>query len=73
MLVSRPTDATAACFSAICTHEGCTVAPAGTELKCPCHQSVFKADTGEVVSGPAPRALDKVDVTVENGEVVATG
>jgi Rieske Fe-S protein len=71
IIVSRPTASTAACFSAICTHMGCTVAPAGTELQCPCHGSVYSATTGKVLGGPAPRPLPKIPVEVKNGEVVA--
>ena len=73
VLVARPTSTTAACFSAICTHQGCTVAPAGKQLQCPCHGSVYDATTGAVISGPAPRALDKIAVTVEGGEVLPAG
>jgi Rieske Fe-S protein len=70
IIVSRPTATTAACFSAICTHMGCTVMPAGTELHCPCHGSVYSATTGTVLGGPAPRPLPKIPVDVTNGEVV---
>jgi len=69
-VVARPTAAEARCFSAICTHQGCTVAVRGKELDCPCHGSRFNALTGAVLSGLAPRALDKVPVTVKGGEVV---
>lgn len=70
VLVARPSESTAACFSAICTHQGCTVAPAGKELHCPCHGSKYDAITGAVIHGPAPRALAKVAVHVAAGEVV---
>jgi Rieske Fe-S protein len=42
----------------ICTHGACEVAyePDEHELVCPCHGSRF-AETGEVLDGPAPRAL----------------
>ena len=73
VLVSRPTASTAACFSAICTHMGCTVKPEGTKLVCPCHGSVYDAKTGSVLQGPAPSPLNKIAVTVEKGEVVTTG
>ena len=69
-IVARPTSAEARCFSAICTHQGCTVAVKGKELDCPCHGSRFNALTGAVLSGLAPRALDKVPVAVKGGEVV---
>lgn len=58
-----------------CTHLGCTV-PWDSEKKkfvCPCHSSAFDI-TGEVISPPAPRALDIYLVTIENGIVsVNTG
>lgn len=69
-IVAQPTAGTAVAFSAICTHMGCTVAPAGTQLQCPCHGSVYDANTGQVLSGPAPKALPKIAVRVVNGEVV---
>jgi Rieske Fe-S protein len=46
------------------------VAPAGKELKCPCHGSVYDAFTGKNISGPAPKPLKSVPVTVSGGEVV---
>lgn len=70
VIVAQPTAGSAACFSAICTHEGCTVAPAGNELHCPCHGSRYNASTGAVLQGPAPRALAQVPVHVAGGEVL---
>jgi Rieske Fe-S protein len=49
---------------------GCTVKPAGKQLHCPCHGSVYDAVTGHVIHGPAPRALSPVAVEVVDGEVV---
>jgi Rieske Fe-S protein len=69
-IVARPTASTVAAFSAICTHMGCTVAPAGSELDCPCHGSVFDALTGAVKQGPAARPLPAVAVHLAGGEVV---
>lgn len=70
LIVAQPSRGTAVCFSAVCTHLGCTVLPAGSELHCPCHGSVFDAATGQVKSGPAPRPLPKVSVHVADGRVV---
>ena len=70
LIVARPTSTTVAAFSAVCTHQGCTVAPAGKRLDCPCHGSVFDATTGEVLQGPASRALDKVSVTLSGDNIV---
>ncbi len=70
VIVSRPTASTVACFSAICTHQGCTVRPDGDRAFCPCHGSVFNALTGKVIQTPAPSPLERVDVTVQNGMIV---
>jgi Rieske Fe-S protein len=71
-IVSRPSADTARCFSAICTHQGCTVKPAGAQLNCPCHGSQYNALTGQVLQGPAPAPLPEIPVKVENGKVVTT-
>jgi Rieske Fe-S protein len=70
IVVARPTATTAAAFSAICTHRGCTVEPAAAELKCPCHGSVFDALTGAVKHGPASDPLPSVAIKVAGGQVV---
>lgn len=55
-----------AVFSSVCPHLGCAVDfdAASEKFKCPCHASVFSLD-GEVLAGPAPRALDELDARVE--------
>jgi len=59
-------------FSSTCTHQGCPVSEvAGGRIVCPCHGSVFDAATGEVVAGPAPAPLPSVEVSVEDGDVLA--
>jgi cytochrome b6-f complex iron-sulfur subunit len=57
-------------LSSQCTHLGCTV-PWVEERRafpCPCHASLFDM-TGEVLSPPAPRALDLHPVAIEGGVV----
>ncbi|MDQ2956405.1 MAG: Rieske (2Fe-2S) protein, partial [Actinomycetota bacterium] len=71
IIIARPTATTVAAFSAVCTHQACIVAPAGKELDCPCHGSVYNATTGEVINGPAPRPLPTVNVTLSGDNVVA--
>jgi Rieske Fe-S protein len=59
-------------FSSTCTHQGCPVSEVtGGRILCPCHGSAFDAETGAVVQGPATAALPKVEVTVEDGEVLS--
>lgn len=70
VVLAQPTAGTVVCWSAVCTHQGCTVAAGGAKLPCPCHGSVFDAATGAVVRGPARRALPAVPVTVQGGQVV---
>ncbi|WP_234971452.1 QcrA and Rieske domain-containing protein [Jatrophihabitans endophyticus] len=69
-VVTRTSQTAAVCFSAVCTHQGCTVKPDGKQFTCPCHNSTFDAATGKVLGGPAPSALPKVTVKVVGGEVV---
>jgi cytochrome b6-f complex iron-sulfur subunit len=58
-------------YSAVCTHQGCTVAYQGGNLACPCHGSVFDPANGAaVVAGPAPRPLPEIPVKVQGGEVL---
>lgn len=71
VIISRPDAATVAGFDATCTHNGCTVAPQGTELRCPCHGSVFEAFTGAVKKGPAESPLNTIRVKVENDQIVS--
>ena len=57
-------------FSAVCTHQGCTVNEVGGgAISCPCHGSKFDAQTGAVVAGPAPSPLPRIAVTVRGNDV----
>jgi menaquinol-cytochrome c reductase iron-sulfur subunit len=58
-------------FAPACTHLGCAYhweADAKNFL-CPCHDSVFDV-SGKVLSGPAPRPLDRFSVEIDNGKVL---
>jgi len=73
--LSRLKDGGFLALSRKCTHLGCTVPwdSEGNIFLCPCHSSAFDR-TGEVISPPAPRALDLHPVDIENGIVrVDTG
>jgi Rieske Fe-S protein len=57
-------------YSAVCTHQQCTVAYKNGQLACPCHGSVFDpANNGQVVSPPANRPLPEIPVEVRGGKV----
>lgn len=68
--VARPTADTVRAFSAICTHQGCTVVAAGDLLLCPCHRSHFELLTGKVLRGPAVKPLAPIDVAVDGDSVI---
>jgi cytochrome b6-f complex iron-sulfur subunit len=71
IIVAQPTAGQVVAHSAVCTHAGCMVAPAGAQLACPCHGSIFDAFTGAVVRGPATAPLAAVPVKVSGQDVVA--
>ncbi len=65
VVVTQPTDGDFKAFSAICTHQGCTVGGvADGKITCPCHGSQFDIATGAVVTGPATAGLETKTVTV---------
>ena len=60
-------------YSAICTHQGCTVAysAASKTMKCPCHQAEFDPNkSAKVVNGPAVNPLGKIKVAVKGAWVI---
>jgi Rieske Fe-S protein len=61
-------------YSAICTHQGCTVTDwitARQALQCPCHQSQYDPRLGaRVVAGPAPRALPALPLKLSGNVLV---
>jgi nitrite reductase/ring-hydroxylating ferredoxin subunit len=73
VMVTQPKKGKYKAFSGVCTHQGCTVS--GTVKKnritCPCHDSVFSAANGKVLSGPARRALVPVKIRVRKGRLMA--
>jgi len=58
-------------FGPNCTHLGCAYHwEAGQkDFFCPCHNSVFSID-GKVVSGPAPRPLDRFQTKVQGTKLL---
>lgn len=54
-----------------CPHLGCRVpfCSSSGRFECPCHGSVFDI-AGEYIKGPAPRGMDRFELTVEGDELV---
>ena len=59
-------------LSAVCTHLGCNVRwrPEDSQFACPCHAGLYDAN-GDVISGPPPRPLRKLETRVTNGVLEA--
>lgn len=57
-------------LSVTCTHAGCRVTwqKQRSEFLCPCHGGTYDGQ-GAVLSGPPPRPLDQLPISVENGTV----
>jgi Rieske Fe-S protein len=70
VVVTQPTAGEFKCFSAICTHSGCTVASvSGGTINCTCHGSQFSMEDGSVVAGPAPSPLPPKNIVVKGTSV----
>lgn len=71
VVVVQPTVGEIKGFSAVCPHQGCLMASVeANEILCPCHGSLFSADDGSVLQGPANQGLPAVKVTVEGDTVI---
>ncbi|MFI0943085.1 Rieske (2Fe-2S) protein [Streptomyces sp. NPDC021020] len=65
VVVTQPTAGQFKGFSAVCTHQGCTVIDvSGGTINCPCHGSKFKVEDGSVAHGPATSPLPAKAVAV---------
>ncbi len=70
VVVTQPAQGDFKAFSAICTHQGCTVTGVQSgEIVCPCHGSHFSIKDGSPVSGPAKTPLGAKKVTVEGDQI----
>ena len=58
-----------------CTHLTCPVyySKDHDRLECPCHEGGFNVKSGDVLYGPPPRPLDRVEIETRGNEVWATG
>ncbi len=62
-------------YSSICTHLACGVLWEEREeaLVCPCHDGRFSAVTGEVLAGPPPRPLPRIELEERDDGIYAVG
>jgi len=58
-------------YSAVCTHFACICKwdNKTQEIYCPCHAGYFEPLQGNVISGPPPSPLEKITLTIVNGEI----
>ena len=70
VVVVQPTKGNFKAYTAICTHQGCTVGKVeGGQIVCPCHGSHFSIRDGSPVSGPASAPLAAKKVTVKGTQI----
>jgi len=67
----RRSENDAVAFAPQCTHLGCAYHwdERKRDFLCPCHSSTFGLD-GRVLSGPAPRPLDRYELKIEKGRLL---
>jgi len=73
VVVTQPTAGEYKAFSAVCTHQACTVTGvSGGVITCPCHGSAFDMATGAVKQGPATKPLPAKSVSVGADGITVT-
>lgn len=71
VVVTQPVEGDIRGFTAVCPHQGCLVSEVtNNEILCPCHGSLFSAEDGAVITGPATTGLAPVTVSVADNQVV---
>ncbi|MEU7577377.1 Rieske (2Fe-2S) protein [Streptomyces sp. NPDC041068] len=70
VVVTQPESGDFKAFSAVCTHQGCTVSEvADGTINCPCHGSKYRVADASVAGGPAPRPLPPQKITVTGNSI----
>ena len=56
-----------------CTHANCLLSDGtldGSNVKCPCHFSIFNAQTAAVIKGPATEPEPTYQIKLENDQIL---
>jgi Rieske Fe-S protein len=69
LVITQPTKGEFKGFTAVCTHQGCTVNKVTDTIDCPCHGSMFSIEDGSVVDGPAPSPLAEQALVVRGDSI----
>ncbi|MEU6818669.1 Rieske (2Fe-2S) protein [Streptomyces sp. NPDC046860] len=70
VVVTQPAKGEYKAFSAICTHQGCTLNKvADGTVDCPCHGSRFRISDGSVAHGPATEPLPAKEIQVHGNSI----
>lgn len=70
VVVTQPTKGDFKAFTAVCTHQGCTVKDvAGGTINCTCHGSKFKVADASVANGPARSPLGARQIKVTGNSI----
>jgi Rieske Fe-S protein len=69
LVITQPAEGDFKGFTAVCTHQGCTVNQVTDTIDCPCHGSQFSIEDGSVVGGPAPSPLAEQELVVRGDTI----
>ncbi|MEU6260675.1 Rieske (2Fe-2S) protein [Streptomyces sp. NPDC047043] len=70
VVVTQPKKDDFKAFSAVCTHQGCTVGTISDGIiHCPCHKSEFHIADGSVAKGPAAKPLPAEQIKVDGNSI----
>jgi Rieske Fe-S protein len=71
----RLSDGRLVAYSAVCTHLSCTVLwdRADGRIRCPCHDGEFDPRDGDVLAGPPPRPLPRIELVERPDGIYAVG
>ncbi|HWM72603.1 MAG TPA: Rieske (2Fe-2S) protein [Nocardioides sp.] len=71
IVITQPTEGEFKAFTAVCTHQNCTVAEVQETINCTCHNSKYSIEDGSVQGGPAPAPLEEIAISVDGDTILA--